>query len=395
MSRLLFTLYAAAALVTAACTPLDQASRAGDAIKAPQQASQNGDYELSNQIIDAALSDYRSDNEDAAKLLLLKARNFLALEQHIQAEATLRYVLRAYPLTEASFGSESLLRDMLGQPDLGIPDATLFMQTTSNGGEPLSEPTGIHPILTRLKSRIEQSTQDSEYLEDAYDSLGDILDYAKGGRDFINEAMEQQQTLTFEHLGDTVLVATTNQYRKAGFVLFFEAETAELQLKDTNFQLGIGNIEVKHYESAVPEYVVVVTHVTSYGTGAFNDAWRFYAVDAGSPYFALARPKSETNTGWGLYDYAEVEFKSELKVVVNDGALEIYTSGLVHFGEENKKTKRLPTEIYTWDSSSRSFDQIQGRVTHKQPYMSSVYGDIVGVKGDWFTKPLVIRRVEQ
>ena len=84
-------------------------SLAPSAANRAYNAYDSREYKESLRLATRALSLYEYSIEDQASLVVLKANNYLKLGKFSDAEGVFRYLIDAYPNTEATFRAKALL----------------------------------------------------------------------------------------------------------------------------------------------------------------------------------------------------------------------------------------------------------------------------------------------
>ena len=245
-------------------------------------------------------------------------------------------------------------------------------------------------LLADLVAEIQNQKGKTKNFSDAYRKLRNLILLNGEDDDFINKISRFTEPLYAKSIGQISFISTTNQYNMDGLVLFFNTKTGEILLKDNELSLGISGVKVITRPNVSPSKLIVVKYITITGTGTFGHSVKFYTFDDGLVLTSLDKPYSEVNSGWDAFETDTVEFKTRNDVVVKNGVMEIHTVGVALVYGEKLEYRDLPEEIYIWKTNSRSFEQIKGRLTHKQGLMTNIYSDIADAKGNWFQKPMVL-----
>lgn len=223
----------------------------------------------------------------------------------------------------------------------------------------------------------------------AYGSLVNLLKLNNIELGDISQAMEFNQELSAFTLGDVIVISTRNQYKINGFVIFIDASTGRIISQDRDFALGVVDIKVIQKSGALPGDIVIAKYITASGTGLYADSVRMYYVEGREITTSFDRPYSEHNSVLGeMYTNVGVEFKSRNDIVINNGTVEIHTSGVVVIYREQVEYRPLPKEIYTLDVSERHFIQIGKVKKIKGKTIADMYSDVIdAANGIWLKKP--------
>lgn len=251
-----------------------------------------------------------------------------------------------------------------------------------NTSKDYSGETEIHSIINCIRENASMNPKDS------YDALYRYFNKQGLNPDVFGEPCRWDQPLHAEMLGQYGVVCTVNQYNLPGFVVFIDSFANSIALEDVEFPMGIEVTKSLVTEDSSPEALFVVRYISITGTGTFATSVKLYAIDNGFPILSLDKPYYEHNSGWGAFENDPVIFKLRNDYLTRNGLYEIHTQGIITIGDGVKKIcRKLPEEIYVWDSRSKQFEQVDGRMTHKQGLLTSIYSDFADPKGDWFKAP--------
>lgn len=242
-----------------------------------------------------------------------------------------------------------------------------------------------------LEEIVNDVNSKNEEYNDFSESYSNLLSIIGENDPIIVKASKWNEQLYASNLGKVTFISTTDQYKMDGFAVFLDSRTGKVLLKDTEFPLGINGIKIFGKANVSPNQLVIVKYITITGTGTFGESVRFYTIDDGLVLTSLDKPFSEVNSGWHAFETDTVEFKTKNDIILKNNVMEIHTIGIAVVHGEQLEYRELPQEIYVWKPNSRSFEQTEGRLTHKQGLMTSIYSDIAGAAGDWFKKPTVLQ----
>ena len=247
--------------------------------------------------------------------------------------------------------------------------------------------TEVHSIINFICENASKNSKDS------YDALYKYFNKQGINTEILEKPCRWAEPLYAEMLDQYGVVCTVNQYKMPGFVIFIDCFTNSIVLGDADFPMGIEVAKSLVNKNASPEALFIVRYISISGTGTFGTSVKLYAIDNGFPILSLDKPYYEHNSGWGAFENDPVIFKCRNDYLIKNGLYEIHTQGIVTIGVGLKETCReLPNEIYVWDSRSKQFEQVEGRMTHKQGLLTSIYSDFADPKGDWFKQPPVLTK---
>lgn len=272
---------------------------------------------------------------------------------------------------------------------------TAILLSSSNDAPPIqNEITPIHSgiieksssSLSSIANAINKSPQDN--LDRIYEGLLLLLENANLDNKLINIIQNNREPLTARKLGEILVISTVEQYKRNGFILFFDYKTETLISSSYDFQLGIKAIKYFETKEKSPTHLVSVRYITQSGTGLYCESVRIYSVEQHSITTALDKPYMEYIDGsWGAYK-SSVQFYQNNLLTMSSGYPRITTIGQISYKRpDGRKVKlELPSEEYVWDFNKLIFRQVSGRQVESKGTMSEIYADYAEPNGDWFKK---------
>lgn len=211
-------------------------------------------------------------------------------------------------------------------------------------------------------------------------------------------------------VGGNVLLTVSDSYHKEGHIFFIDIKKNKLVREDNDMGLGIvGSNTIEFNSKTRPNAIVEVEYQTMSGTGTYATSIKIYTITKDMILQSLVKPKTEYNSGWGVFKHHYIELRSKNFYQIDPDTLnyQIRTKGFAgvvnsasDFDTDTdtdtdtgrnippfSSVRSLPDEFYIWDEQSQQFVQKEGRIVSGQDLMTSVYSDFADPKGEWFIKP--------
>jgi len=204
----------------------------------------------------------------------------------------------------------------------------------------------------------------------------------------LSKAREFGEDVKAKHLGNTIVISTSNQYKMASFIMFIDAKNNKIILAEDNIGDGIVSVRLLKTPSEFNAKLLEVKYLHGNGTGFTAHNIRLFLVLEKEVFLVLDKTVFETVSGWKAFKGNDTaEFEQKYSLDWKDDTLQLILEGRIC---ANNKVKKLPLEKYVYDELIRSFRQIEGRAVENH-LLSEVYGDLAQAKGDWFVKPQEIK----